>query len=117
MSIGGGILARTNNRLSQTNSTTTATTTTLNCRSGIAAALTETIINETEFPSLGVRSSPSFNTSVPTTSYSSSPISHNQAYNRDIYNAIQRPPYDQSDNDSSFSNTGLADCKRLPNNG
>lgn len=77
----GGILADNRNRVSSTT-----------CRNSLIS--TETIINESEFPSLGVRSSPSsaFN-SLPTTSYSSpSPVSHNHIYPKDVvYNALQRP--------------------------
>ncbi|VDM39282.1 unnamed protein product [Toxocara canis] len=76
---GGGAILADRNRLATT------------CRSSLIAP--ETIINESEFPSLGVRASPSSAfSSLPTTSYSSSsPLSHNHLYSKDVYNALQRP--------------------------
>lgn len=89
MSSSGGVLAD-RNRLSSQSSTSSA------CRNSLIPP--ENVINESEFPSLGVRSSASsassaFN-SLPTTSNysSSSPIPQN-LYSKDIYNALQRAPY------------------------
>ncbi|CAG9534741.1 unnamed protein product [Cercopithifilaria johnstoni] len=89
MSSSGGVLAD-RNRLSSQSSTST-------CRNSLIPP--ENVINESEFPSLGVRSSPSstssaFN-SLPTTSnYSSSPpVPQNHLYSKDVYNALQRAPY------------------------
>ncbi|MFH4974869.1 hypothetical protein AB6A40_001578 [Gnathostoma spinigerum] len=86
MSSGGTILAD-RNRLPSTGS-----------RNSVIAS--GTIISESEFPSLGVRSTPSSSTSsafasLPTTSYSPSPspLSHNHLYSKDVYNALQRAPY------------------------
>ncbi|KAL3994221.1 NOT2 / NOT3 / NOT5 family protein [Acanthocheilonema viteae] len=90
MSSSGGVLAD-RNRLSSQSSTSTT------CRNSLIPP--ENVINESEFPSLGVRSSPSstssaFN-SLPTTSnYSSSPpVPQNHLYSKDVYNALQRAPY------------------------
>ncbi|OZC11896.1 hypothetical protein X798_01077 [Onchocerca flexuosa] len=90
MSSSGGILAD-RNRLSSQSSTPST------CRNSLIPP--ENVINDSEFPSLGVRSSPSstsstFN-SLPTTSnYSSSPpVSQNHLYTKDVYNALQRTPY------------------------
>ncbi|EJW83569.1 hypothetical protein WUBG_05521 [Wuchereria bancrofti] len=90
MSSSGGILAD-RNRLSSQSSASSA------CRNSLIPP--ENVINESEFPSLGVRSSPSstsstFN-SLPTTSnYSSSPsVQQNHLYSKDVYNALQRAPY------------------------
>ncbi|VDD95646.1 unnamed protein product [Enterobius vermicularis] len=82
MSSGGTVIAGNRNQLSSL------------CRSSLLTS--ETIINESEFPSLGVRSSPSPGfPSVPTTSYSSSsPVPHNHLYsNKDVYSTLQRAPY------------------------
>lgn len=85
MSSGGAVVADTrSSRLSSSS-----------CR-GSLLSISETIINDSEFPSLGVRSSPSSAfTSLPTTSaYSSpSPIPHNHLYSKDVYNVLQRAPY------------------------
>ncbi|VDK61828.1 unnamed protein product [Onchocerca ochengi] len=90
MSSSGGILAD-RNRLSSQSSTPST------CRNSLIPP--ENVINDSEFPSLGVRSSPSstsstFN-SLPTTSnYSSSPpVPQNHLYTKDVYNALQRTPY------------------------
>ncbi|VDK77467.1 unnamed protein product [Litomosoides sigmodontis] len=89
MSSSGGVLAD-RNRLSSQSSTSST------CRNSLIPP--ENVINESEFPSLGVRSSPSatsaFN-SLPTTSnYSSSPpVQQNHLYSKDVYNALQRAPY------------------------
>uniref|UniRef100_A0A1I7VLY2 CCR4-NOT transcription complex subunit 2 n=1 Tax=Loa loa TaxID=7209 RepID=A0A1I7VLY2_LOALO len=90
MSSSGGVLAD-RNRLSSQSSASSA------CRNSLIPP--ENVINESEFPSLVVRSSPSstssaFN-SLPTTSnYSSSPpVPQNHLYSKDVYNALQRAPY------------------------
>ncbi|KAM3715715.1 CCR4-NOT transcription complex subunit [Dirofilaria immitis] len=90
MSSSGGILAD-RNRLSSQSSTSST------CRNSLIPP--ENVINESEFPSLGVRSSSSSNpsafNSLPTTSnYSSSPpVQQNHLYSKDVYNALQRAPY------------------------
>lgn len=65
------------------------------CRTA-AISTNETIINESDFPSLGVRSSPSFTPSLPTTSYGNlSPIPTHQIgiFSKDAINSLQRTPY------------------------
>ncbi|VDN07405.1 unnamed protein product [Thelazia callipaeda] len=88
MSGGGGAILADRNRLSSQSSATI-------CRNSLIPQ--DNVINESEFPSLGVRSSSTsaFN-SLPTTSNYSSPLPQNHPYPKDIYNVSQRAPYEKN---------------------
>ncbi|KAK0396250.1 hypothetical protein QR680_001638 [Steinernema hermaphroditum] len=67
------------------------------CRSAAAQSFSsDTTINDSEFPSLGVRQTASPYTPIPTTSFSSSPVPHNHVFNqKDVFNSANqsRTPY------------------------
>ncbi|TMS35921.1 hypothetical protein L596_003209 [Steinernema carpocapsae] len=67
------------------------------CRSAAAQSFSSnTTINESEYPSLGVRQTASPYGSIPTTSFSSSPVPHNHnLYPKDVFSAVPqgRTPY------------------------
>uniref|UniRef100_A0A1I7YH99 NOT2_3_5 domain-containing protein n=1 Tax=Steinernema glaseri TaxID=37863 RepID=A0A1I7YH99_9BILA len=67
------------------------------CRSAAAQSFpSDTTINDSEFPSLGVRQTASPYTPIPTTSFSSSPVPHSQTFSpKDVFNTASqsRTPY------------------------